>query len=234
MKTLKLSRTKRGIDCRLYLRRPLAVESSAGRIPGILGENLVDLLSTKKPPHVDLANLPDDEAAAAKFVASAGDCCTRTRNTPSRLAKRGNCSTFPRMKRPGKLAAAYPKAPNFFSHTRELVIGDRDTLRKAWKGDRLAIETMTQHVAANMNSTWSFNSGRIEIGVPDLWTAVCVLFLNDRGRGKAGICERGSECPARYFLKPRTDQRFCGGDCKRWARLEVKRRWFRINRGKQQ
>ncbi len=233
MKTLKLSRTKRGIDCRLYLRRPLAVESSAGQIAGILGENIVDLLSTKKPPHVDLANLPDDEAAAAKFVARWG-LLHADKKYSITVSEARELLDLPPNEAARKLAAAYPKAPNFFSHTRELVIGDRDTLRKAWKGDRLAIETMTQHVAANMNSTWSFNSGRIEIGVPDLWTAVCVLFLNDRGRGKAGICERGSECPARYFLKPRTDQRFCGGDCKRWARLEVKRRWFRINRGKQQ
>ena len=230
MKTLKLSSAKAGIGRTLHLRLPLAVEFSAGQIAGIPGERTVDLLSAKKQPHVALANLPDDESAAAKFVARWGPLHADKEYFIT-VSDARELLDLPTTEAVRKLAAGYPKAHNFFLHTRQLVIRQRDTLRKAWKGDRLAIETMHRQVS---KTTWSFVSGRIEIGVPDVWTAVCVLFLNDRGRKRAGICKRGTECPAPYYVKPRTNQKFCGGACTDEARKEIKRNWWAKKRGKRQ
>ena len=231
MKSAKLSSAKGGIGVSLHLRLPVAVECRIGRIAGLLGDKTVDVLSAKKQPHVALANLPDDEKAVANFVARWGPMhSTKDYFITARSVK--ELLDYPETEAVRKLAAIYPAAREFFLDTQWLVIQHRDTLRKAWRADRSAIESMRRHVSAN-SSSWNFKSGRIEIGVPDLWTTICVLFLNDLGRHKAGLCERGAECPAPYFQKPRTDQKFCGGACTDEARKEIKRNWWHQNRGKQ-
>lgn len=229
MKTQKLSRAKSGIDCTLHLRMPVAVECAAGQIAGVLGEKTESLLASNKLPHVALVNLPDDEHAAAKFVDRWGPL----RATEDYVITVGDAAVLlnlPQNEGVRKLAAAYPMAQKFFRHTTQLVFEHREILRKAWNGNRAAIESMEQHVSTN-TSAWRFHGRRIEIMVPDLWTAICILLLRDRASRKVGICRRKDECPAPYFIKPRTDQEFCGGDCKRWARLEVKRRYWHKHKG---
>ncbi len=231
MKSVKLSSPKGGIGISLQLRLPVAVECRIGRIAGILGDNTIDALSAKRQPHVALANLPNDEKAVSKFVERWGPLYA-TKDDFITADRVRELLDIPETEAVRNLAAIHPGAPKFFLETQQLVIQHRDTLRKAWRSDRSAIESMRRHVSAN-SSSWSFKSGRIEIGVPDLWTTICVLFLNDLGRHKTGVCVRGAECPAPYFQKPRTDQKFCGGACTDEARKEIKRKWWHENRGKQ-
>jgi hypothetical protein len=231
MKTVKLSRAKNGIDCVLHLRLPVAVEYAAGQIAGVLGEKTESLLSTNKLPHVALVNLPDDERAAAKFVDRWGPL-RATENYFISVSDVSELLDLPQNEAVRKLASTHSAAHKFFLQPSELVFEHREILRKAWKGNRMAIEAMQQRVSANTNSDWTFSGRRIEIRVPDLWSAICILFLRDRASHKISICRRRDECPAQYFIKPRTDQEFCGGDCKRWARLEVKKRWWHKHKGR--
>ena len=237
MKTVKVSSGKSGIICTLHLRLPIAVASwknefGDAMVAGILGDKAVNVLSAKRPPHVALANLREE--GVAKFVKDWGPLLATKEYHVSKADAR-----TPRLPLGTGYEAAvhellkeHPDAPALFFQPERLVTHYRELLRKAWKGERAAIESMQQHVSLN-TSAWGFNSGRVEIGVPDLWTAVCILFLNDLGKHKVGFCKRGTNCPAPYFQKPRTDQKFCGGACTDEARKEIKRNWWNKNRGKQ-
>jgi hypothetical protein len=224
MGALKLSR---GI--RLYLMLPQAVECRAGQVAVVPGQRLVDALAGPQV-HVALANVNDDDKAVGKFVRDWGPL-RASKDYSMMAAAADEMLDLPMNEAAKALRAAHPQAATFFVHPRSVLVGHRDMLRRAWQGDRAAIEPLQQDVSANA-STWAFNKDRIEIGVPDAWTAACILLLHDRAGHKAGICE-WPDCPAPYFHRPRFDQKFCGGDCTAESRKKIKRDWYRENRGKQ-
>jgi hypothetical protein len=176
-------------------------------------------------PHVALANLLDNEKAVLKFMEAFGPLFSsrdylRTNGDPrSLLPLRPNESVH-------ELLKEHPTA-DFYYYGTSFVYQQRDILRKAWEGDRAAIESMRQHAAANVTSQWKFHHGRIDITAPDAWTVVCVLFLIDHESGNTVICKNDEDCPAPYFVRKRRTQKFCeSGPCvAHGQRLRSKKWW---------
>lgn len=223
MGVLKLSR---GI--RLNLTLPLAVQCSSGQVAVVPGQKTVDALAGEQV-HVALANVADDDRAAAKFVRDWGPL-RASKEFCVTAAQADEMLDLPSNEPITALRKTYPQAETLFVFSRDFLKQLRERLRAAWGGDRSALESLKNDVSANA-SAWCFSKDCIQISVPDAWTAACILLLHDRAQRRAGICE-WADCPARYFHKPRFDQKFCGGDCTAEARKKIKRDWFRENRGK--
>jgi hypothetical protein len=215
----------RGIRYSLELVKPKAALAREGSIAVIPGGERLGVFGVKHPPHVALANLLDNEKAALKFVESFGPLFS------SREYLRNNSDArsllpLPHAESVRELLKQHPGA-DFYHYGTSLIYQQRDILRKAWEGDRSAIESMRQHAAANVTSQWKFHHGRIDITAPDAWTVVCVLFLIDHESGNTVICENNEDCPAPYFVRKRRTQKFCeSGPCVAHGQRLRSRKWW--------
>ena len=138
----------RGI--RLHLTGPpLAVGYSAEQIAGIFGGKTIDVLNTK--PHVELANLRDDRQALVKFVKKWGPI-RATANFLIDASDTDITLNIPSNQAVKNLRASHPSVNSFFVFSHGLLIEYRDKLRKAWDGDRVALETLRNDVAMQGSS----------------------------------------------------------------------------------
>jgi hypothetical protein len=98
-------------------------------------------------------------------------------------------------------------------------------LRDAWKGDSEAIVSLESKVEENIKAdvipTWGF----VELRIKDLETLIAFLFLMDSKAGKLGICEN-PDCPAPYFKKKRSTQKFCEAGCVAYANRRYALKWW--------
>jgi hypothetical protein len=85
----------------------------------------------------------------------------------------------------------------------------QDLLRKAWRGDKEALEYLTQK---NHRASVCIRPDGVSIIADDAGTCACLLFLHDCLNGKTAICA-SPDCPAPYFLRARKGQKFCSHRC---------------------
>jgi hypothetical protein len=112
--------------------------------------------------------------------------------------------------------------------------GWRDTLRKAWRGDGVALKEVQGWSTRYMVASLSFSGGRIEMESEHLIGSIFILFLRDHLAGKAAVCEN-EECEGqRYFVKAKATQKFCGHPkCTAFAQKQYALKWWN-EEGKQQ
>ncbi|MGB2676915.1 MAG: hypothetical protein WAN12_07530 [Candidatus Acidiferrum sp.] len=68
----------------------------------------------------------------------------------------------------------------------------------------------------------------IALTTDDLWKFISYLFLRDFLAGKIGVCGN-PDCPAPYYLKSRSDQKFCQsgkGECTAYAQRQYALKWW--------
>lgn len=215
----------RGIRYSLELVKPKAALARAGSIAVIAGGETLNVFGVKHPPHVALANLLDDEKAALKFVESYGPLFA----SKEYLRKNGEArDLLPLSSNESvrELLKEHPSA-DFYHYGVSNLWQQRAILRKAWEGDRAAIESIRQHASANISSQWKFQRGQIDITAPDAWTVVCILFLIDHESGNTVKCEN-PDCPASYFVRKRRTQKFCeSGPCVAYGQRLRANRWWK-------
>jgi hypothetical protein len=74
---------------------------------------------------------------------------------------------------------------------------------------------------------------KVILATDDLSKLICYSFLRDFYAGNIGVCGNPN-CPARYYLKRRKDQKFCESGCSVYAQRQYSLNWWRENRqGKQ-
>ncbi len=148
-----------------------------------------------EPPHVALANLQKDYKSWKQFEGRWGDLLPPVQ--PDYTAPLDDTLNE-------KL---------FNTANGGLGYGFRDVLRQAWKGDPYHLEYLQDQVGVYMRADWKFERDRIRVIPENLWSIVCITFLQDRAAGKTGVCENPT-CPAPYFIKQRRTQKFCeAGPC---------------------
>jgi len=81
-------------------------------------------------------------------------------------------------------------------------------LRRAWKGERRAIDDIARKVVARIN----VNPTGVEIAVDDPWNFASLLFLLDHAVGITKVCTN-PDCSSPYFLQQRRGQKFCTHKC---------------------
>lgn len=169
---------------------------------------------SKAPPHVLLANLVRDDASLRGWRKRWGNLLST-----GRARELGIAVDAPGQRHiiSGELLAA------------EFELQER--LRRAWRGDKDALRFIQQSVA-KQKGTWEFQSGRIELIPEDLWTALCMIFLQDHAEGRAACCAQ-TGCPTPYFRRSRATQVYCSADCQAAALREQKRHWWNANRANQ-
>jgi hypothetical protein len=218
----------RGIRYSLELVKPKAALARAGSIAVIPGGEMLNVFGVKHPPHVALANLFDDEKAALKFVESYGPLFA----SKEYLLKNGEARDLLPLspnESVRELLKEHPSA-DFYHYGVSNLWQQRAILRKAWEGDRAAVEVIRQHASANISSQWKFQRGQIDITAPDAWTVVCILFLIGHESGNTVICENRAECPAPYFVRKRRTQKFCeAGPCVAYGQRLRSSKWWRQN-----
>ena len=102
----------------------------------------------------------------------------------------------------------------------------RDSLRKAWKGDLHSLQYLQDQVAVYMHPGWKFERDRIRVFPENLWSVVCITFLQDHAAGRTGVCGNPN-CPAPYFIKQRRTQKFCeAGPCVAYAQRLYALSWW--------
>jgi hypothetical protein len=90
----------------------------------------------------------------------------------------------------------------------------QETLRKHWHGEDAALWTAFQPRIEN---------GEVVIEIGDLWPYISFLAQTDRYERKLAVCPNiDNTCPAPYFLKERSDQRFCSAECRNFLNVQ---RW---------
>lgn len=158
-----------------------------------------------EPPHVALANLQKDYKAWKQFEGRWGDLIPPVKTTAA--AEEG--------------VEKEPHAPLDETLNEKLfnmahggvAYSFQDALRQAWKGDLHRLQYIQDQVAVYMRAEWKFERMRIRVIPENLWSIVCVTFLQDHAAGRTGVCENPN-CPAPYFIKQRRTQKFCeAGPC---------------------
>jgi hypothetical protein len=216
------SKLKKGIRCKVRLRLPKDARFVGGQLAGLLGEETVDI-AANEPVHRELAILPNDYVLG--FVKRWG------RVTAGKLGT---------LRQPGAifisdvvqaLRAAHPESeaewdkPILFSERPLEILSLRDTLRKAWEGDPAALDFLYRTVK-EISSTWSFARDHIAITAENAWAAACLMFLLDHGAKKTAIC-KNPECQTRYFIKGRSNQKFCESPaCVAYAKRLGTMKWW--------
>ena len=245
LETSSRRKAQDGYEVRCLLRlgpRPSATELHSGHVIGVFGTDPIDIASLKEPPHIALANLPEDDKALQGFVnrwgpftSSSGSYQSligtsrtaeeRVKAVQESLRADSFLQTHPEIIEAFIKAHPEAEAQGVFTES-PLVLDFRDLLRKAWKGDAGAQFSMREEVGRHMKSTWSFRDGRVEM-IPDkIWSAICILFLRDYEAGRTGVCAN-PDCPAPYYLKSRGSQKFCeAGPCVAYAQRQYALRWW--------
>jgi hypothetical protein len=223
-----------GVRCSPYFQPTKAIEwLSLGNLV-CLTEERPNVLFTTQQPHYDLANMRDDDGSVKKFVAKWGPLHNSVESVKySRQARLDpdDDEAVVRLLRNNQI----PDATALYIESKDVILHHRDWLRAAWGGKEdewlrspMAGEDDLRQTVAQ-NASWKFSSGRIEIQVRDLWSAICVLFLRDCEAGKVGVCGN-PDCPAQFFFKKKSDQKFCErGPCLNYGRKKNKRDWWKDN-----
>jgi hypothetical protein len=107
----------------------------------------------------------------------------------------------------------------------------RDSLRKAWSGDKEALQWAQERLDAERFNV-TYKRAHLLVEPRSLESTVCLLVLRDRAAGKTAICANPG-CHSPYFIKKRKTQKFCeAGPCTEQAQREQKREWWTRHRGK--
>jgi hypothetical protein len=102
----------------------------------------------------------------------------------------------------------------------------RDNLRVAWQGDSVGIIDFEAQVEQGFDTDVVVAWRYVQLRPKDLWASICFLFLWDLKAGKLGFCEN-PDCPAPYFRKKRTTQKFCeAGPCVAYAQRQYSLDWW--------
>jgi hypothetical protein len=208
------------IICTLLLVKPKAVRVRTGEL--VIVPDGATVEAFRGQPHCALANLVDDDNAAAKFVRAFGpvaqDYFVSNAQAPQYFVGAA-AELIP------ELLNEYPDA-DFYLHPKEVLLKQSALLRRAWEGEQYAIREIEDYISANIGINGYFKKGRVAITLPNAWAAVGVLFLRDRAAKKTAICEN-PDCPARYFIRTRSTQKFCeAGTCTEYgARLRANKWW---------
>jgi hypothetical protein len=228
-------------------------ELSADRylIIGVQGKERAEPKHWRRPPHVELANLPAsqigsglvDAAAAERFTSQYGVLCgllldKKVKTSEQRKIK-ADLSAGPEILFPG--TEGLPK-PRFASTSHEF--GNcLQLLRRAWEGvdsdqgsvrriQAEAIRGGLRPMTEGVEFAPAADGAGIELRVNNLWSYICLLFLIDAGAGKIGKCANPG-CDAPYFLKSRRNQKFCEtGECVVWAQRQYALNWWHREHGK--
>lgn len=179
---------------RYYGLPPANVEVVGTRLraknPGLALEEF-DLRRWKEPPHVALANLRlDDLGALEAFTRRYGVVNWVTHPTLDPLGQRVSDGT-------GGITAA--DVGRF-----------RDYLRKAWAGDRYAVDQMLVDITATVRV--GVPSAGLDLVIEDLWTLTRLMFLRDWRAGRTKVCA-SPDCPAPFFVAVRKSHKFCSHPC---------------------
>jgi predicted RNA-binding Zn ribbon-like protein len=107
----------------------------------------------------------------------------------------------------------------------------RDSLRKAWSGDKEALQWAQGRLdAGRFNVTYKM--AHLLVEPTSLMGMVCLLVLRDHAAGKTAVCANPG-CHTPYFIQKRKTQKFCeSGPCTEQAQREQKREWWNRHRGK--
>jgi len=90
----------------------------------------------------------------------------------------------------------------------------QERLRKYWRGEDDVLWKAFQPRIEN---------GEIVIEIGDLWPYISFLARTDRHERRLAVCPNlDNACPAPYFIKERSDQRFCSIECRNLFNV---RRW---------
>jgi hypothetical protein len=77
---------------------------------------------------------------------------------------------------------------------------------------------------------WTNKERRI---FPKEWCLPIVLAVACMEYGdRLAVCWNHDQCAAPFFIRKRSDQRYCTNECARPAQREAKRKWWKTNRGK--
>jgi hypothetical protein len=220
------------IEVALRLQRPIDVVARAGQLAGIMGTELIDVLSAKEPIHRELANLFGDDQSGVQFVKHWGLVTTGSAHLRKTLRDTKELFVGEMAEVAEALRVAHPEsgtnwdAPVVFFEAMPTIIRLRDTLRKAWDENTVALQAVQDVVKTQISSTLAFKKDEIEITAHNAWTLACLLFLLDHSKGKTVICGN-PECPSRYFIAGRKNQQFCGDDaCFGFAARERSSAWW--------
>jgi hypothetical protein len=87
-------------------------------------------------------------------------------------------------------------------------------LRRFWGGEDAPLWTAFRPQIEN---------GEVVIEIGDLWPYISFLARTDRHDGKLAVCPNiDNACPAPYFIRERSDQRFCSAECRNFFNVQ---RW---------
>ena len=179
--------------------------------------------AAKEPLHVALANLHEDEASLRRWRKQWGHIIESDKAKTLGLSVTGPEITV-------SVFDVDPLTRKFRGPlSREFIL--QRWLREAWCAERDAIQFLQRSIAEDKGS-WEFQAGRIELVPTDLWTTVCIMFLQDRNLGKIARCKR-KDCSSLYFRRNRKTQIYCSDVCQHAALLEQKRHWWNTNRATQ-
>jgi hypothetical protein len=163
-----------------------------------------------EPPHIALANLrADDPKSAEAFIRRYGVLFE---------GRRG----FYMNDDPVKIV---PKR-EFSIKSSDLKLAQSELLA-AWEGDSAFIVLMEGRVVEGMETDVLVDtSGDVLLRPRSLLATISFVFLRDYRSRKLGICEN-PDCPAPYFRKKRSTQKFCeAGPCVAYAQRRYALRWW--------
>jgi len=109
-------------------------------------------------------------------------------------------------------------------------LAKQDEMRNAWrmaaaneeedhpKGGTLSFVEIEGVVEEGFDTDVVVSGGFVRLRPKDAWVSICFLFLWDARANKLGFCGN-PDCPAPYFRKKRTTQKYCeAGPCADYAR----------------
>jgi hypothetical protein len=195
-------------------------------IDGELGHVHADAAQWRRPPHIELANLPLAVVPANQH----GPSWTSPPVDPE--AARAFVKRYGALQESVGASNEQTK-PLFHVNSREFT-NAYNVLRKAWGGGEGAgdaIEKLQKQAKHALEIRLGSKVDGLELLSNNLWGLITVLFLRDYAAGKIGRCAN-PDCPAAYFLKSRKTQKICeAGDCVAWAQRQFALKWWHENKG---
>jgi len=229
--------TPRTIESRRQLN--LDLRESSYTIYGWLGSAHVESSDWRMPPHEALANLPDwgvpaglvceastliELSAAEAFIRQYGPLHFELDYHPGRPA-------YPDGEQQPPISGVMSNEQESlrFGVSSEELLAARAVLRKAWEGDRDALQRIRADALQNLTFDTADASGpapaAFQWAATDLWNLICILFLKDYTPGRLGKCAN-PDCQT-YFVKPRRTQTVCERqECLRWAQNKSALNWW--------